>query len=75
VFWPTIHATEHSFLGGRDVVATFGVSVGQLLRPGLLLILQLGLVVLNLQDIFGPRPGPLPRNIATGSVAGATPTL
>jgi hypothetical protein len=75
VFWPTIHATEHSFLGGRDVVATFGVSLGQLVRPGLLLILQVGLVVLNLQDIFGSRPGPLPRNIATGSVAGATPTL
>jgi hypothetical protein len=53
-FWPIIHGPAQSFLGGRDVRVSFGVSAGQFLRPGLLLVIQIGLIVLNLQDILTP---------------------
>jgi hypothetical protein len=74
-FWPVMHAEAHSFLSGRDVVVSFGVSVGQLLRPGLLLVVQTGLIVLNLRDVFETPQKPLRPIIAPRSVAGAPPTL
>jgi hypothetical protein len=49
---PVVHGPLRSWLGGRWVTADFGVSIGQFLRPGLLLVIQSGLIVLNLQDVF-----------------------
>jgi hypothetical protein len=50
---PVIHGPAWSYLAGRPVAADFGVSVGQLLRPAGLLVIQFGLIVLNLQDLLG----------------------
>lgn len=44
-----------SYLGGREVLTHHGVSVGQIVRPGLLLIIQYGLIILNVGDIFRTR--------------------
>ena len=74
-FWPMMHGPAHSFLGGRDVTVSFGVSVGQIVRPGLLLIIQIGLIVLNLEDILAPRQKAVQPNTGRASVAGGSPTL
>jgi hypothetical protein len=74
-FWPVEHGLAYSFLGRRAVTVSFGVSVGQLVRPGLLLIVQVGLIVLNLQDILARGQKPLRPIIGPASVAGASPTL
>ena len=74
-FWPVIGGPAHSFLGGRDVMVSYGVSVGQILRPGLLLVIQFGLIALNLQDIWAGARKPVAPIIAPASVAGASPTL
>lgn len=50
-----IHAPAWSYLGGRWVTADFGVSIGQLLRPAVLLAIQYGLIALNFQDILNRR--------------------
>ena len=50
---PVIRGPAQSYLSGRWVMASFGVSVGQLARPAVLLIIQYGLIVLNLADSFG----------------------
>ncbi len=55
VLLPIVHGPLRSWLGGRWVMASFGVSIGQLVRPALLLTIQSGLVVLNLGDILGSR--------------------
>jgi hypothetical protein len=49
---PVVHGPLRSWLGGRWVAADFGVSIGQILRPALLLVIQTGLIILNVQDIF-----------------------
>ena len=59
VILPLVHQRAYSWLGGREVIAVAGVSLGQLVRPALLLVIQSGLIIVNLQDIF--RPAPLPR--------------
>jgi hypothetical protein len=74
-FWPIVHGPARSFLSARDVTVSFGVSVGQLLRPGLLLIIQIGLIVLNLQDILTGVREPVRPIPARASVAGRPPTL
>jgi hypothetical protein len=74
-FWPMMHGPAYSFLGGREVSVSFGVSLGQLLRPGLLLIVQVGLIVLNLDDILSPLRKPVQPIIGPASVAGGSPTL
>jgi hypothetical protein len=74
-FWPMIHGPAHSFLGGREVWSSFGISVGQIVRPGLLLIIQFGLIILNLQDIRSGGLSALDQPDAPRSVAGARPTL
>jgi hypothetical protein len=78
-FWPVIQGPAHSFLSGRDVVVSFGVSVGQIVRPGLLLVIQFGLIVLNLQDVRRAAPRMVARDIGhshvVASVAGARATL
>jgi hypothetical protein len=48
-----IYTTEFSsWLGHREVVTDFGVAVGQLVRPGLLLIIQYALTASVLGDAF-----------------------
>jgi hypothetical protein len=54
IILPLIHERAHSYLGGRMVMATFGLSAGQILRPAILLVVQYLLVTLNLTDLFGP---------------------
>ena len=75
VFWPTMHELAQSFLGGREVMVSFGDSVGQILRPGLMLIVQVGLIVLNFEDILAVGRKPVRPVIAPVSVAGGSPTL
>lgn len=79
VIWPMMHGATYSFLGGREVSYSFGVSVGQILRPGLLLVVQFGLIALNLRDSFGARDEPCGEQTgsphALTSVAGAFPKL
>jgi hypothetical protein len=56
-----IHERARSYLGGREVMTTFGLSLGQILRPGVLLVIQYGLIALNLADCReepGRRPPP-----------------
>lgn len=75
-FWPVIHGPAHSYLGARVVDVSFGVSLGQMVRPILLLIVQFGLIVLNLQDALrGDGKTTLAAMIAPASVAGARPKL
>ncbi len=57
VILPVVRQGAYSWLGGRQVTAAAGVSIGQLLRPGLLLVVQMGLVVLNLEDVRRARQG------------------
>jgi hypothetical protein len=57
VVLPVVHQRMWSWLGGREVTADFGISVGQLLRPALLLIVQWGLIVLNLKDVMRGNEG------------------
>ena len=54
VLIPIIHQAAPSYLGGRTVMTDFGLSVGQILRPGLLLVIQTALVMLNLADLRRP---------------------
>jgi hypothetical protein len=57
VILPLVNQSAYSWLGGRMVTPADGVSVGQFVRPALLLVIQTGLIVLNLQDIFRPPVG------------------
>jgi len=52
IILPVVHQRAFSWLAGRAVTTTTGVSIGQLVRPALLLIIQSGLVVLNLGDVL-----------------------
>lgn len=45
---PFAQGPTDSWLGGREVYSTFGVAVGQIVRPGLLLVLEYALVVSTL---------------------------
>jgi hypothetical protein len=55
--WPAHWSPVHSYLGNREVLPSFGISVGHLLRPGVLLIVQYSLIVLNFQDLLrAPAP-------------------
>ena len=77
--WPMMHGATYSFLGGKVVFYSFGVSVGQILRPGLLLVIQFGLIALNLTDSLVAREETRETEIgswqASTSVAGASPKL
>ena len=57
VFLPVVCDQAVSFLSGREVVTRFGLSWGQLARPGILLIIQAGLVALNFADLLAPGAG------------------
>lgn len=45
-----VHGVSQSVLSGRAVATQFGLSVGQILRPAGLLVIQFGLIYLNLAD-------------------------
>ena len=62
VVLPVVRQQAYSWLGAREVTAMFGVSLGQLVRPALLLVVQTGLVVLNLQDALRGGEGVRPRD-------------
>jgi hypothetical protein len=61
---PVIHGPAWSYLAGRPVVADFGVSFGQLLRPAGLMVIQYGLIILNLHDLFGRAQAAAPLDSA-----------
>ena len=52
VLTPVVRDTAVSFLSGRTVVEHFGLSLGQLIRPGLLLVIEGGLIAINLSDLM-----------------------
>ena len=54
---PVVHDQAVSFLSGRMVTARFGLSLGQLVRPGILLVIQWGLIAINVQDLLAPGAG------------------
>ena len=60
VIAPVLHQQVQSWLGGREVTAVSGISFGQLVRPALLLIVQAGLILLNLNDILCRRVTAVP---------------
>jgi hypothetical protein len=80
VFWPVVHETAHSWLSGRMVSASFGLSVGQIVRPALLMVIQYTLIWLTLKDLLsrGPPRGCDEPGWSTGerahSVAAAPPS-
>ena len=47
-----IYRVTFSYLSGRVVGSDYGVTLGALVRPGFLLLLQYGLVLASLTDIF-----------------------
>jgi hypothetical protein len=51
VLAPLIHTTAYSYLGGRTVTVDFGFSLGQIVRPGLLLAMEYALIGLVLADV------------------------
>jgi hypothetical protein len=51
VFAPLVRGLAWSYLGSREVAVNFGVSVGQILRPAGLLVIQFCLIAINLEDI------------------------
>jgi hypothetical protein len=71
---PVIHAPAWSYLGGRQVVADFGLSLGQLLRPAGLLIIQFGLIILNLNDLLHSGEAPEAHNCVGGLESVAAPS-
>jgi hypothetical protein len=61
VILPVVHDHAVSFLSGRAVVTRFGLSAGQLVRPGVLLVIQWGLIAMNFRDLLAPGAGPRDR--------------
>jgi hypothetical protein len=68
-----VFGNEHSsWLGGREVTATFGLTLGQFLRPALILLIQYVLVLATLTDAIRKRPGAAPLGSPeTGALAPA----
>jgi hypothetical protein len=56
IILPVIHERELSYLGGRAVTTMFGLSLGQIVRPAILLVVQYLLVTLNFADLLGRGP-------------------
>ena len=75
VILPVVHDHAVSFLSGRAVVTRFGLSVGQLVRPGILLVIQWGLIVINFGDLMALGAGSRgrPANLAWFSDARPAP--
>jgi len=55
---PLIHETNFSFLAGRPVGVELSLTVGELLRPGLVLLMQYGLVAASIGDLLSRHPKP-----------------
>ena len=54
---PVVHRLVFSFLGGRLVTADFGISLGQLVRPAILLVIQVTLIAVSVRDLLKPPDG------------------
>ena len=54
---PLIHGPVESYLSGRTAAVEFGVSVGQLVRPAMMLAMLVGLIILNATDLVDGSPG------------------
>jgi hypothetical protein len=52
VIVPIIDAVTDSYLSGRSVSFTFGVTLGAVIRPGLILLIEYGLVVASFVEFF-----------------------
>ncbi len=48
---PVIHETNFSFLAGHPVGVELSLTLGELLRPGLVLLMQYGLVAASIRDL------------------------
>jgi hypothetical protein len=51
VLIPVIHQRAWSYLAGHEVTADFGISLGQVVRPAILMIVQFCLISLNVGDL------------------------
>ena len=69
---PMIHGAARSVLSGRQVMIQFGLSVGQVLRPAVLLVIQYGLIYLNLADSLSAGVSRTAPTQAAPSVAATT---
>ncbi len=49
---PVVHRPVFSFFGQRWVIADFGVSIGQLVRPAVLLVIQVTLTFISVRDLL-----------------------
>ncbi len=66
----TVSAPQESWLGKREVINTYGISLGQFVRPGLLLIIQYALSAATLVEAW--RLGPTVRAVLIEPVDRAT---
>ena len=57
ILLPLIHGPANSYLSGRTVLVDFGISIGQLVRPAMLLAMLVGLIILNTTDLIGRSLG------------------
>ena len=78
ILFPLPMLPTHSWLGGRAVTPNAGVSLGQLVRPGLVLIIQYGLVADTLAEVVRIKASvtpllPAPLKGAMGGVRGGSP--
>jgi len=73
ILFPIPMAAARSWLGGRQVTPIAGVALGQLLRPGLILVIQYGLIAATLADVgrIARRDPAAPARALEGIVEGA----
>jgi hypothetical protein len=65
---PVIHETNFSFLAGHPVGVELSLTVGELLRPGLVLLIQYGLVTASISDLLH-HPLEPPKNHSSPFIA------
>lgn len=56
IVFPFFQATTESWLTQRQVFQIYGIAVGQFIRPGLLMIIQYGLIALTFADLARGAP-------------------
>jgi hypothetical protein len=72
---PVMHETNFSFLAGHPVGVELSLTVGELLRPGLVLMMQFGLVAAAVGDLRQSPPSHLPSLPRAARVARVAPRL
>ena len=50
-----VHEVETSYLSGRVIADTFGVTIGELVRPGFILLIEYSLVLTSFADLWRYR--------------------